>query len=110
MGQGDMPVQVSPLISANSVCCLLQTNLPTATLHYVHDKQLASLSPSPSPGHVCPTHVLAATELSDGGGLGDGPVHALYEDPVASRHSAHLHSVSSLRDPQVANLKRGGEG
>ena len=56
-----------------------------------------------------PTHVLTATELCDGGRLGDGPVHALNEDPVASRHSAHLHSVASLGDPQVANLKRGGE-
>ena len=103
-GQADMLVQVS---SYQSSQCPLSTANKPAYCHITHH----TLTTSPSPGTRAPTHILTAAELRDSGSLGDGPVHPLNEDPVASRHPAHLHSVPCLGDPQVANLGReGGEG
>ncbi len=52
-----------------------------------------------------PTHVLRVVDLCDGGCLGDGLVHSLYEHPVTSRHSTDLNLIAGLRDPQTTNLR-----
>ncbi len=40
----------------------------------------------------------------NGGGLGDGGVHALDQHPVACRHAVHLHFVPGLGDEQSCHL------